>query len=143
MKERAETLRIGEVAQQTGLTVEALRYYERMGLLPHPPRSTGGLRRYRPDVVDRVRFVKQAQTLGLSLKEIQQLTVHAHQKSRGACQRVHDVLTRHIEDIDKRAAALRELRKTLDDYRKTCARALVRETEPACPTLDALEGTRA
>jgi MerR family mercuric resistance operon transcriptional regulator len=74
MKEREQTLRIGEVAQQTGMTVEALRYYERKGLLPHPPRSAGGLRRYRSDVLDRVRFIKQAQTLGLSLKEIQQLT---------------------------------------------------------------------
>ena len=85
MKERELTMRIGEVAQQGGLTVEALRYYERMGLLPTPPRSSGGLRRYRPDVLDRVRFIKQAQTLGLSLKEIQQLTTNTRRKSRGAC----------------------------------------------------------
>jgi MerR family transcriptional regulator, copper efflux regulator len=143
MKARPQTLRIGEVAQQGGLTVEALRYYERMGLLPHPPRSTGGLRRYHPDVLDRVRFIKQAQTLGLSLNEIQQLTGNARQKGRGACQRVHDVLARHIADIDKRAAELRELRKTLERYRKTCEQALVRETEPGCPTLDALERTHA
>ena len=74
MIEREQTLRIGEVAHRAGVTVEALRYYERVGLLPRPPRSTGGLRRYRPDVLDRVRFIKQAQTLGLSLREIQQLT---------------------------------------------------------------------
>lgn len=143
MKEREQTLRIGEVAQQAGLTVEALRYYERMGLLPHPPRSNAGLRRYRPDVLDRVRFIKQAQTLGLSLKEIQQLTGNTHRRSHGACQRVHDVLARHIADIDKRVAELRELRDTLGDYRTTCEKALVREKEPECPTLDALERTHA
>jgi DNA-binding transcriptional MerR regulator len=143
MNERRETLRIGEVAQQAGLTVEALRYYERMGLLPRPPRSTGGLRRYRPDVLDRVRFIKQAQTLGLTLKEIQHLTGDAHRKGRAACQRVHDVLARHIADIDKRITELHELRATLNDYRRTCDRALGREAEPECPTLDALERTHA
>ena len=143
MKEREQTLRIGEVAQQTGMTVEALRYYERKGLLAHPPRSAGGLRRYRSDVLDRVRFIKQAQTLGLSLKEIQRLTGDTHRKSRGACQRVHDVLVQHIADIDRRVAELRDLRKTLNEYRTTCEHALGRETEPECPTLDALERTPA
>ena len=143
MTEREQTLRIGEVAQRAGVTVEALRYYERMGLLPRPPRSTSGLRRYRPDVLDRVRFIKQAQTLGLSLKEIQPLTATMHRKSRSTCQRVHDVLTQHMADIDQRVAELGELRGTLNTYRKTCEQALGRETEPACPTLDALEGTHA
>lgn len=142
MKEREQTLRIGEVAQRAGLTVEALRYYERRGLLPTPPRSNGGLRRYRPDVLDRVRFIKQAQTLGLSLKEIQQLT-NTHRKSRGTCQRVHDVLTQHMADIDERVADLRELHGRLTAYRKRCEQALGRETEPECPTLDALERTHA
>ena len=136
-------LRIGEVAQQAGLTVEALRYYERMGLLPRVPRSTGGLRRYSADVLDRVRFIKQAQALGLTLKEIQQLTKDTRRKSRGACQRVHDVLVQHIMDIDRRVIALRDLRKTLNKYRTTCEQALGRETEPECPTLDALERTPA
>jgi DNA-binding transcriptional MerR regulator len=53
-------------------------------------------------VLDRVRFIKQAQTLGLSLREIQQLTGNTHRKSCGACQRVHDVLARHIADIETR-----------------------------------------
>ena len=143
MKERELTMRIGEVAQQGGLTVEALRYYERRGLLPTPPRSSGGLRRYRPDVLDRMRFIKQAQTLGLSLKEIQQLTTITHRKTRGACQRVRDVLARHIADVDERVAELRELRGTLNDYLNTCEQALTREVEPECPTLDALERTHA
>lgn len=133
------TLRIGEVAQRTGLSVEALRYYERMGLLPRPPRSTGGLRRYEPNVLDRVRFIKQAQTLGLTLREIQQLTEDVRRKGRGVCQRVHDVLVQHIDDIDRRVAELRQLRRTLDSYRAACQRALARAGEPTCPTLNALD----
>src|SRR5438552_10931544 len=100
MNKSERILSIGEVAQQAGVTVEALRFYERKGLLPRPPRSTGGLRRYRPDVLERVRFVKQAQTLGLTLREISQLTSEPHRKQRGGCQRVHDLLAQHIADID-------------------------------------------
>lgn len=137
--ERSQVLRIGEVAQRAGLTVEALRYYERVGLLPRPPRSVGGLRRYRPDVLDRVRFIKRAQTLGLTLKEIQRLAGDARRRGHGPCQRVHDVLARHIAEIDHRMGELRQLRHTLDEYRIACEQALGRDTEPGCPTLDALE----
>lgn len=135
------TYRIGEVARQTGLTVEALRYYERMGLLPQAPRTAGGIRRYDHHVVARVRFIKQAQTLGLSLREIQQLVGHARRRSRAACLRVRDVLMRHISDIDKRTAQLQELRRTLSSHLETCESALGHDTEPECPTLTALEGT--
>jgi MerR family transcriptional regulator, copper efflux regulator len=133
------TYRIGEVAERTGLTVDALRYYERMGLLPRAPRTSGGLRRYDHHVLDRVRFIKQAQTLGLTLREIQQLAGDAHRRSRAACRRVHDVLARHLAEIDQRVAELQELRGTLSEYLKTCESALGHDTEPECPTLSALE----
>jgi MerR family mercuric resistance operon transcriptional regulator len=136
-----QTFRIGEVADQTGVTVEALRYYERLGLLPRPPRTTGGLRRYDSAVVDRVRFIKQAQTLGLTLREIEQLTRDQHRRNQSACRRVHDVLARHLVEIDERMAALRTLRRTLTAYLRTCEEALGRDAEPECPTLDALEKT--
>lgn len=136
-----QTFRIGEVADRTGVTVEALRYYERLGLLPRPPRTTGGLRRYGGDVVDRVRFIKQAQTLGLTLREILQLTRDRHRRSQSGCRRVHDVLARHIAEVDERMAELRTLRRTLTEYLRTCEEALGREAEPECPTLDALEKT--
>ena len=141
MRDTDQTYRIGEVATQTGMTVEALRYYECKGLLPKPPRTAGGVRRYGPDVLERIRFVKQAQTLGLSLREIQQLLGNAHRRGRSACRRVHGVLAQHIADIDTRLVELQALRGTLCDYLKTCEQALGRESEPECPTLDALERT--
>ncbi|MEO5897320.1 MAG: MerR family DNA-binding transcriptional regulator [Vicinamibacterales bacterium] len=61
------------MATLTGVSVDALRYYERIGLLKAPPRTQGGLRRYPSDVVQRVGFIKQAQSLGLALEDIQEL----------------------------------------------------------------------
>lgn len=137
------TYRIGEVARQSGMTVEALRYYERKGLVPRPPRSAGGLRRYPADVLQRLRFIKQAQTLGLTLKEIQQWLGYAGRSRRGACVRVRDMLARQVADIDRRLAELRELRETLVRYHAACEDALMREKEPVCPTWDVLESSDA
>lgn len=139
MGETARTYRIGEVAAEVGATVEALRYYERLGLLPRPPRTGGGLRRYGPEILHRVRFIKQAQTLGLTLREIQQLLGHTRRPSRAGCQRVHDVLVQHIADVDRQMIELRALRRTLADHLKTCEQALGVDADPCCPTLDALE----
>jgi MerR family copper efflux transcriptional regulator len=65
----SRALRIGELAAASGLTRDALRYYERRGLLPRSRRTTGGFREYDGSAVDRVRFIKQAQAHGLSLSD--------------------------------------------------------------------------
>ncbi len=136
------TYRIGEVAERTGLTVEALRYYERLGLLPRAPRTAGGVRRYDQRIVGRVRFIKQAQGMGLSLREIRQIGGDTEQRGRAACRRVRDMLAQHITAVEARIQELRELRRTLTDYLKRCESALSESTEPVCPTLDALGGRR-
>ena len=66
------TCRIGELAAQSGLTPDALRYYERLGLLPAPARSQGGFRLYPITTLDRLNFIKRAQLLGFHLEEIRQ-----------------------------------------------------------------------
>lgn len=134
-------LRIGEVARRADLTVEALRYYERVGLLPPAVRSTGGFREYSPDVVAFLRFVRQMQSLGLSLGEIQQLTASSQRGHRQGCQHVHDVLDRHIADIDERLGTLQALRQTLEDHRRTCQAALHQPKDVRCPAIDAWEQT--
>ena len=131
------SFRIGEVAEHTGVSVETLRYYERLGLLPKQPRTDGRERRFAPDQIDRVRFIKQAQTLGLTLRTIRELLGDT-ERTRTECRRVHDILTRQAEEVDRRIAELRQLRRTLDRYRKACAVALGGEAEPVCPAVDAL-----
>ncbi len=134
----AATLRIGEVAAATGVTVEALRYYERQGLLPAPPRTQSGLRRYGADAVARVAFIKQAQRLGLTLKDIQQLTSAGSRKTRGSCARIRNVLAERIVDLDGRVAELQQFRQTLCEYLTDCDRALGAANDADCPTVERL-----
>jgi len=140
MKETLQRLRIGEVARQTGLTVETLRYYERLELLPASPRSAGGFRHYAPDVVARVRFIKRAQALGVSLDEIGSLTSN---RSGDTCGSVREMLTRHIAAIDQQMKELHELRSTLSNYRHRCEAALEEQSNAPCPTLVDLERSQA
>jgi MerR family mercuric resistance operon transcriptional regulator len=70
---------IGELAKQTGLNIESVRFYEREGLLPTPPRSASGYRCYDGRHLETIRFIKQSQVLGFSLREIRQLLqIHEH-----------------------------------------------------------------
>lgn len=66
-------IKIGEVARRSGLTVEAIRYYEQRGLLPEPGRSAAGYRLYAPAVVERLAFIGRAKKLGFSLQEVGEL----------------------------------------------------------------------
>ena len=68
-------MRIGEVAEKVGVSVDTLRYYERLGVLPRAHRTTGGFRSYGDEVIKRMKFIQQAQALGLTLKDVRQLIV--------------------------------------------------------------------
>jgi MerR family transcriptional regulator, mercuric resistance operon regulatory protein len=143
MMEPSRSYRIGEVAHQTGVSVETLRYYEKRRLLKSPQRTDGGFRMYSDAVVGQVRFIKQAQSLGLTLEDIQQLV--AGQKRRNhapSCRKVRDLLTRRIDDIDARIEELEDFRRTLHEHRAACERALSGGSEPPCPTIEALDRPR-
>ena len=133
---------IGEIAGLTGVSVETLRYYERRHLLKPPPRTDGGFRRYGSDTVARVTFIKQAQSLGLSLADVLQLSAGLQQRSRASCRRVHDLLAKRVEDIDSRLEELAALRMTLGAHLEACERTLQAREEAPCPTVDALQHSR-
>jgi DNA-binding transcriptional MerR regulator len=138
--ESSRTYRIGEIAQRTGVTVETLRYYEKRRLLNAPPRTEGGFRLYSNDAVQQVRFIKQAQSLGLTLDDVQQLLLGRQRRAHAAaCRRVRDLLTRRMEDIDARIRELRECRRTLHEHSVACEQALAAAADPACPTIEALD----
>src|SRR4051812_41784404 len=99
-------MRIGEVARRAGVGVETLRYYERRGLLPEPERSIGGHREYGDDAVRFVRAVKDAQSLGFSLTEIEEY-VRAAQRGEPALERR---LTAKLDALDAELARLRAQR---------------------------------
>lgn len=130
--------RIGELAARTGLTRDTLRYYERRGLIPPPKRSTGGYRVYSPSVLERLRFITQAQSVGLTLGEIGDL-VRYQKGGRARCRRVHDLLAARLADLEGKLAALHEFERTLRGYLQECERALGAEAEPECPVVAELE----
>ena len=143
MMDASRNYRIGEIAQQTGVSVETLRFYEKRRLLNAPPRTQGGFRLYTDDAVQQVKFIKQAQSLGLTLDDVQQLLSGRQRRPQVAsCRKVRDLLTRRIEDIDARIKELREFRRTLNEHLATCDRALAAAGEPECPTIEALGGSK-
>jgi DNA-binding transcriptional MerR regulator len=133
------TYQIGELAARSGLTPDTLRYYERLGLLPSPQRTPGGFRVYSPAALDRLRFIKQAQTLGLSLQEIRTLVSYADRGGVKRCQRVHDLLQHKIADLDAKMAELHEFRRTLQSYFEECEHTLAKGDREACPVIEHLE----
>lgn len=138
--EPSRSYRIGEIANHTGVSVETIRYYEKRRLLNAPPRTEGGFRRYSDDVLHQVRFIKQAQSLGLTLDDIQQLLTGRQRRSHPpSCRRVRDLLTRRIDDIDARIKELQEFRRTLHEHFVACEQALAAATESPCPTIQALD----
>ena len=137
-----ESYRIGEVATLTGVTAEALRYYEREGLLPAAVRAPSGVRRFAPDAVARVRFVKQAQAAGLTLRDIKQLVGLQRGRSRSSCEQMRKVLAQRMSEIDARVTELQAFRTVLEQHVSACEQALESRPDPECPSLDALEYTR-
>src|SRR5919107_864068 len=105
-------MRIGQLAAQTGFSVRTIRFYEQSGLLPAPQRTPGGYRAYDQDAVTRLRFVRSAQALGLSLAEIAEvLRIRDYQGP--PCTYVAELLGTHIHALDARIAELTGLRDEL------------------------------
>jgi DNA-binding transcriptional MerR regulator len=126
--ERTE-LRIGEVATRTGVSIDALRYYERLKLFPRARRSSGGFRLFAPEHVVRVRFIKQAQQLGFSLDEIKGLLATG---GADECRKVRDLLLRKLLKLDAQLKAMKAFRRVLAKHLEACEQELKRHGESAC-----------
>lgn len=105
---------IGQVANRLGISAGALRYYERVGLLPHPPRTGAGYRLYGEDALRRLRLVKGARRLGLSLKEMRQLIEYALDSTCvNVRHRLRDQVTQKMAEIDRGILELTTLKAVL------------------------------
>lgn len=130
-------MRIGEVAAAAGVNIQTLRYYERRRLLSAPRRRESGYREYSPDVVELVRFVKHAQTLGFKLAEIEELL--ALRKHAPSCREVRDVAAAKISDIDEKILQLSSIRDSLRRLVTACKRS---ESSERCAIIEALDAGR-
>jgi DNA-binding transcriptional MerR regulator len=136
------TCTIGRLARLANVSVETIRYYERRSLLEPVPRTRSGYRVYPPSTVERIRFIKEAQALGLSLADVKEILAGFDPGRGPDCRRVHDLLARHLTELEARVRALQALRSTLLRHVEACARTLTAGRDEPCPTVDALEGLR-
>lgn len=130
-----ETFRIGEVATQAGVNVQTLRYYERRGLLEEPHRRPSGYRTYTPEAIRVVRFIKKAQELGFTLREVEELLRLRENRPKSRA-KVRSIAQAKIRDIDEKTRRLRAIRKALTVLIDSCA---CRGEPLECPILEALD----
>ncbi len=128
------SLKIGEVAERAGVGVETVRFYERRGLLPEPPRRASGYRAFPPESVERLRFIRRSQRLGFSLAEIRDLLA-LHPESRHACSAVREHAEEKLADVRGRIRDLRAVERALVRLASACAD---NETLGVCPLLESL-----
>lgn len=112
-------LKTGELAKRAGVNVETLRFYERKGLLPEPPRRESGYREYPEESITRIRFIKRAQELGFSLDEIQELLA-LRVKSETPCAGVKDFTEKKILDVQRKIADLKIIERALKKLAAAC-----------------------
>ena len=129
------TRTIGQVAKEAGVGVETLRYYEREGLLKEPPRRASGYRQYPEDAVKRIQFIKRAQELGFSLKEITELLALRVDPATSSSE-VKQRAEAKLADIQRKVEELLRMKRALEQITHLCSgHGPVSE----CPILDALE----
>src|SRR5919206_3870411 len=105
-------LRIGEVARASGVSIEALRFYERRGLLGRPARTESNYRVYDESVLERLDFIRRAQAVGFTLDEIGEILAESAD-GRSPCRHVRELARRKLEELDARLAELRRHRADL------------------------------
>jgi len=127
--------KIGELSRRTGLSRDAIRFYERSGLLPRAPRTASGYRLYGDRDADRIRFVREAQDMGLTLDDVRELLAASELRTPEDCRRVAALLGRRIGEIDERIRAMTRFRERLDGSRRRCEEA----APGGCPVVLDLE----
>ena len=105
-------LKIGEVSERSGIGLEALRFYERSGLLDRPARTEAGYRLYNEEALERLEFIKRAQVLGFSLDEIARI-IAEKRAGQSPCAEVREIVRRRLQEIDERMRQMQRYRREL------------------------------
>lgn len=129
-----KSLTIGQVAKAAGVGVETVRFYERQGLIEQPPRPREGYRRYPPETVAALRFIRRAKELGFTLPEIAELLGFCRHEAVD-CATVRQQAETKIADIEERMAALGRMRDALGALVEACRE---RGHVGQCPLLETL-----
>ena len=135
MAKTASEFTIGELSRRTGVNVETIRYYEKTGAMPNPPRTLAGYRLYGENLLNRLTFIRRCRQLGFAMTEIHDLLglVDAHGYT---CAEVQTLTLEHAEMVKRKIRDLKSLEKTLRSIASKCTGKKV----PECPIIDALLG---
>lgn len=131
-----DVLTRGQVARRSGVGAETVRFYERRGLIEKPPRTASGYRQFPQEVVPRIRFIKRAQQLGFSLREIKELLA-LRVDSRTTCAEVRQRTQTKIADIEERIRELQRMKRALVRLVAACQRGGGPVSQ--CPILESLQ----
>jgi MerR family mercuric resistance operon transcriptional regulator len=135
METTVTLLTIGQVAKQTRVTVETVRFYEKQGLIGTPQRSDAGYRQYPEDTVKRVRFIQNAKDVGFTLKDIAELLALRREPGT-SCTDIKLRATRKMEEVDRKIQDLDHIRDALAGLIMTCSGS---GAASQCPILEQLE----
>jgi len=127
-------LPIGELSRRTGLNIETIRYYERIKMLPAPPRTASGRRVYGPAETRSLAFIRRSRELGFTLEEIRALLALSADDGKNTCAEVRHLAASHLADIRAKIADLRAMARVLSDAVRRCDAGEL----PGCPLIDAL-----
>ena len=131
--DRAGRMAIGGMSKRTGTNIETIRYYERVGLLPTPARSSGGYRLYGTDHLKRLTFIRRARALGFSIGEVRTMLRLADERKR-PCAEVRVVAEAHLKDVRAKIVDLRRMERVLQATVARCASG----GRAHCPVIEAL-----
>jgi MerR family transcriptional regulator, mercuric resistance operon regulatory protein len=126
-------LTIGALSEQTEVNIETIRYYERIGILPNPPRSAGGHRLYADEHTRRLVFIRRSRELGFSLEQVREL-LGLSSGRRMVCAKVKTITEQHLADIRRRVRDLQRLERVLSAMAAQCRG----DEFTDCPILEAL-----
>jgi MerR family transcriptional regulator, mercuric resistance operon regulatory protein len=134
---RVDSMPIGELSRLTGVRIETIRYYEKIGMLPSPPRSKSGRRVYGPKETRTLSFIRRGRELGFTIDQIRAL-LNLGGPEKASCAEVREIAKHHLDDICSKINDLVKLERLL---RKTVAQCSG-EKVPDCPVLDVLDVQR-
>ncbi|MCK7546530.1 Cd(II)/Pb(II)-responsive transcriptional regulator [Marinobacter koreensis] len=127
-------MKIGDISKRSGIPVETVRYYEKIGLLPEPQRNANGYRSYSPAHLDRLLFIKRCRNLDMAQDEIREL-IRLAEQPEADCSDVDALLARHLNHVRERLKELQSLEQTLLTLQAACADS---RTVRECGILDGL-----
>ncbi|MFQ5660889.1 MAG: MerR family transcriptional regulator [Gammaproteobacteria bacterium] len=133
-----ETLSIGQVAKQTGVSVETIRFYEHKGLIEEPRRKESGYRQYMEDDLKKFIFIQQAKTLGFSLNEIKEL-LSLRSDPKTTSREIKRIAELKLENIEEKLKMLRKMKRTLESLIEQCPG---KGPLNDCPILEALDSVK-